>query len=207
LDDCLACSGCVTSAESVLINQQSVDELYKVIHNNIKYKSEQKENLVKVICISISPQTRASLANKYNIDIEKCTKKLCGLFKHHLSASYVFDTTFSRQFSIQESQKEFVRNFQKSEEFKLPILTSVCPGWICYAEKTHGSFILPHISRVKSPQQVMGSLIKDFLAQIMEFTPEQYFIYQLCRVLTKNLKHLEKISTMKNIKQEMLTVF
>lgn len=36
LDDCLACSGCVTSAESVLINQQSFDELYKVIENNKK---------------------------------------------------------------------------------------------------------------------------------------------------------------------------
>ena len=36
LDDCLACSGCVTSAESVLINQQSFDELYKIIENNHK---------------------------------------------------------------------------------------------------------------------------------------------------------------------------
>lgn len=36
LDDCLACSGCVTSAESVLINQQSFDELYKIIDNNRK---------------------------------------------------------------------------------------------------------------------------------------------------------------------------
>ena len=32
LNDCLACSGCITSAESVLITQQSQDELYKVLH-------------------------------------------------------------------------------------------------------------------------------------------------------------------------------
>lgn len=38
-------------------------------------------------------------------------------------------------------------------------------GWICYAEKTHGNFILPYISTARSPQQVMGSLIKDFFAQ------------------------------------------
>ncbi|XP_073239356.1 probable cytosolic Fe-S cluster assembly factor v1g210509 [Porites lutea] len=36
LNDCLACSGCITSAESVLITQQSQEELYKIIANNQK---------------------------------------------------------------------------------------------------------------------------------------------------------------------------
>jgi iron only hydrogenase large subunit-like protein len=36
---------------------------------------------------------------------------------------------------------------------------------VCYAEKTHGSFILPHIARAKSPQQVMGSFVKEYLAK------------------------------------------
>ena len=31
LNDCLACSGCVTSAESVLVAMQSHEEVYKVI--------------------------------------------------------------------------------------------------------------------------------------------------------------------------------
>ena len=34
LDDCLACSGCVTSAETVLINQQSTDEVFKLLESN-----------------------------------------------------------------------------------------------------------------------------------------------------------------------------
>lgn len=33
-------------------------------------------------------------------------------------------------------------------------------GWVCYAEKTHGNYILPYIATTKSPQQIMGSLIK-----------------------------------------------
>lgn len=36
-------------------------------------------------------------------------------------------------------------------------------GWICYAEKTLGSYILPHISSVKSPQQTIGAAIKKHL--------------------------------------------
>lgn len=34
LNDCLACSGCITSAESVLITQQSQDELYRILRLN-----------------------------------------------------------------------------------------------------------------------------------------------------------------------------
>lgn len=34
---------------------------------------------------------------------------------------------------------------------------------MCYAEKTHGSYILPYISTTKSPQQIMGSLIKQWV--------------------------------------------
>lgn len=36
-------------------------------------------------------------------------------------------------------------------------------GWVCYAEKTHGSYILPYIATTKSPQQIMGSLIKQWI--------------------------------------------
>jgi len=43
-----------------------------------------------------------------------------------------------------------------------------CAGWICYAEKTHGSYILPHISTTKSPQQVMGSLVKSYLPAFLD---------------------------------------
>jgi hypothetical protein len=36
LNDCLACSGCITSAESVLITQQSQEELYSVLQQNLR---------------------------------------------------------------------------------------------------------------------------------------------------------------------------
>lgn len=31
------------------------------------------------------------------------------------------------------------------------VLCSECPGWVCYAEKTIGDVIIPHMSVVKSP--------------------------------------------------------
>ncbi|KMY91500.1 probable cytosolic Fe-S cluster assembly factor GD17698 isoform X2 [Drosophila simulans] len=44
------------------------------------------------------------------------------------------------------------------------MLSSSCPGWVCYAEKTHGNFILPYVSTTRSPQQIMGVLVKQILA-------------------------------------------
>jgi hypothetical protein len=41
----------------------------------------------------------------------------------------------------------------------------VSAGWVCYAEKTHGEWILPYLSTAKSPQAVAGTLIKGNLAR------------------------------------------
>ena len=48
--------------------------------------------------------------------------------------------------------------------FYIPLTVT---GWICYAEKTLGSYILPYISSVKSPQQTIGTIVKQHLSQKM----------------------------------------
>ncbi|KAI9253190.1 iron hydrogenase [Sporodiniella umbellata] len=174
LNDCLACSGCVTSAESVLISMQSLEEFHKII--------SQKSYPFTVI--SISPQSRASLAVKYGLSPIQVHKKLVYFFKHHLGIHHVFDTAFTQDLTLVESANEFIQKFrhylanggqeleqgtekprrgQKSKVEGMPLLASSCPGWVCYAEKTHGE-ILPLIATTKSPQQMMGSLVKDYLA-------------------------------------------
>ncbi len=46
----------------------------------------------------------------------------------------------------------------------LPLLASSCPGWICYAEKTNAE-VLPYIATTKSPQAIMGTIVKQMLAK------------------------------------------
>jgi iron only hydrogenase large subunit-like protein len=62
-------------------------------------------------------------------------------------------------------------------------------GWICYAEKTHG-YILPHISQVKSPQQVMGTLVKHLLPQHLglELQPSQIYHVSIMPCYDKKLE-------------------
>lgn len=86
----------------------------------------------------------------------------------------MFDTTFARHLALREHVKEFEERQEKhrlrdqSPESgggtALPMLASACPGWICYAEKAHPE-MLPFIATTKSPQQVMGTLVKTWMGE------------------------------------------
>ncbi|GAA5935677.1 iron-sulfur cluster assembly protein NAR1 [Sporobolomyces koalae] len=174
LNDCLACSGCITSAESVLVTMQSHEEVYRVLR--------EQPDLVPIA--SISPQSVASLAALYDLSLLEAMTGLRRFFKEHLGFRLAFDTTFPRALSLLESRLELAERRahassstatsaaphtalepptkltpSTSSSAPLPILSSACPGWICYAEKTHGE-LLPYVSSIKSPQSISGVLVK-----------------------------------------------
>lgn len=168
LADCLACSGCITSAEGVLITQQSQEEVLKVLNENNAHKLNQRVDDVKLIVCTVSPQSIVSLATKYGLAVEETAKLLAGYLKS-LGVDMVLNTKVADDLALLESRKEFVQRFAAKAKGDqaggvLPMLASSCPGWVCYAEKTHGSFILPYISSTRSPQQIMGMLVKSTLA-------------------------------------------
>ncbi|XP_063700453.1 probable cytosolic Fe-S cluster assembly factor GJ13047 [Culicoides brevitarsis] len=167
LADCLACSGCITSAEGVLITQQSQEELLRVLDENQKAKDSGDVENIKTIVFTVSQQPILSLANRYGLDVETCASKLSAYFKS-LGADVVLGTKIADDFALIEARNEFLDRFN-SEAIEgsknLPMLSSSCPGWVCYAEKTHGNFMLPYISTARSPQQIMGVLVKQLFAQ------------------------------------------
>ncbi|KAH8251522.1 hypothetical protein KR038_011885 [Drosophila bunnanda] len=163
LQDCLACSGCITSAEGVLITQQSQEELLKVLSENTKLKTiDGGSEKVRTVVFTISTQPILSLANRYQIGAEEAARHLSGYFRS-LGADYVLCTKVADDLALLECRQEFVERYRDNEN--LTMLSSSCPGWVCYAEKTHGNFILPHLSTTRSPQQIMGVLVKQYLAE------------------------------------------
>lgn len=105
-----------------------------------------------------------------------------------LGFEHVFDTTFARHVALLEHAQEFHERKHKgngSGGSQLPMLASACPGWVCYAEKTHAE-MLPFISRTKSPQQVMGTLVKEWLGTKWgkTYVPLPISIHPFKRVLT-----------------------
>jgi NADH-quinone oxidoreductase subunit G/NADP-reducing hydrogenase subunit HndD len=55
-----------------------------------------------------------------------------------------------------------------------PLYISACPAWVKYAEQFMPSLI-PHLSTVKSPQQITGVLIKTLVADQTGVKPEEIF--------------------------------
>jgi iron only hydrogenase large subunit-like protein len=129
---------------------------------------------VKLVCISISPQSRASIASKYGLDSAQAYRKITWFLKNHLKVDRVLDIQTAKDISLLESAKEFVARQKANDLSLMPMLASACPGWICYAEKTHGT-VLPLIDSTKSPQQIAGTLLKHHYAAKLHLTPDRIY--------------------------------
>lgn len=182
----MACSGCITSAEGVLITQQSQEEVLKVLNENNANKLAGNDEAVRTVVFTVSQQSILSLAHKYNSsNVDEMAQLLSGYLKR-LGADFILDTKIADDLALIESRTEFVERYKaevldnngtdaKGGTPTLPMLSSSCPGWVCYAEKTHGTFILPYISTTRSPQQIMGVLVKQYLTNRLNISPERIY--------------------------------
>ncbi|KAJ1645016.1 Cytosolic Fe-S cluster assembly factor nar1 [Coemansia erecta] len=191
LNDCLACSGCVTSAETVLITMQSHHELLSILEENRRLHSSGQGAQAKHVVVTVSPQTRASLAVKYKLSTTSVARRMTGILKQ-MGVDHVFDSAFTRDLTLVESAREFVQRYNSSEGQvgdgkSLPVLASWCPGWVCYAEKTH-SEVLPWMSTTKSPQQTMGSVVKDYMAKKLAISPDHIYHVAIMMCYDKKLE-------------------
>ncbi|KDR75890.1 hypothetical protein GALMADRAFT_69035 [Galerina marginata CBS 339.88] len=195
LNDCLACSGCITSAESVLITLQSHTEVLNFLTANASSTPP------KIPVISIAPQSLASLAASLSssssgkVTPRQVLRRLKVFCRDVLGFAYVFDTTFARELALREHVAEFLerrdRAAEKENEGQLPMLASACPGWICYAEKAHAE-MLPFIAKTKSPQQVMGTLVKSWMGGQWGRTPDGVYHVTVMPCYDKKLEASRK---------------
>uniref|UniRef100_A0A8C5SHS1 Nuclear prelamin A recognition factor n=1 Tax=Laticauda laticaudata TaxID=8630 RepID=A0A8C5SHS1_LATLA len=189
LSDCLACDSCITAEEAVKVYQQNPNEFFRVLNLNKKCDTSKH----KVLAVSICPQSLPYFAAKFNLSVTEAARRLCGFLKS-LGVHYVFDTAIAADFSLLESQKEFVQRYrqQNQEEHVLPMFSSACPGWIQYAERVLPSMVIPHICTAKSPQQIMGSLVKNYFARQQNLSPDKIFHVVVAPCNDKKLEALRE---------------
>lgn len=216
LTDCLACSGCVTSAEAVLVSLQSHAEVLNSLdaHPRIPLSIEQDGKIAaeaipdegRIFVASVSPQVRASLAATYGISekeagymIDQFLRGPHGLSaggKHGSGFTWVVDTNIMREAVLVLTADEVDESLNSNSLAldgasnlppKRPILSSACPGWVCYAEKTH-PFVLPHMSRMKSPQALMGTFFKTVLGKSLGVSPSRIWHLAVMPCFDKKLE-------------------
>ncbi|ODV76894.1 nuclear architecture related protein [Suhomyces tanzawaensis NRRL Y-17324] len=180
LSDCLACSGCITSAEEILVAQHSHDELIRALTD-----SRENPDSTKVFVASVSHQSRASIATAFDLSVESVDKLLINLFVHQMGFAYVVGTAVGRKLSLIQEAQNIIH--KKETGFQGPLLSSICPGWVLYAEKTH-PYVLPRVSTVKSPQQITGCILKSLTAHDLGVRREDVYHLSIMPCFDKKLE-------------------
>jgi len=119
LSDCLACSGCVTSAEAVLMSHHSIDKLKELCTQQIQ--SEKKKKIV----FTISPASLSDLyRHLYIEEHESGTSsvlpsrqwlfaKVATFLHNEFGAEMVIDGTLPQTISLLESATEFCYRYRR----------------------------------------------------------------------------------------------
>ena len=171
LTDCLACAGCVTSAETVLLEHQSVAELLERLRGG----AERAADVVVVVTVSL--QSAVALAHRYGLPPGEARARLAHVLRG-LGVRAVLDDASGRDLALLEAAHDFVGRYRRhaaGAAGQLPMLTSECPGWVLYAEKTQGAYLLPHLATAKSAQGVMGTLVKRRVARRLGVPPGRVY--------------------------------
>lgn len=123
----------------------------------------------KIVVVSTAPAIRVALAEEFNADpdFDFTGKMVAGLKK--LGFDYVFDTNFSADLTIMEEGTELINRLNEGGKF--PMFTSCCPGWINMVEKSYPE-LRENLSSCKSPQQMIGAVIKTYFAKKINAKPE-----------------------------------
>eukprot|EP01083_Nonionella_stella_P161407 528646_1 len=155
---CVQCGQCTLHCPVGAIHESdAVHDVMELI--------ESKHDKHKVLVCSTAPAIRVALSEEFNGDPGAISTKQMISACRQCGFDYVFDTNFTADLTIIEEGTEFINRLNGAAmdgNNTLPMFTSCCPGWINMVEKVYPELI-PHISSCKSPQGMMGSLIKNYI--------------------------------------------
>jgi len=158
--DCIYCGQCIVHCPVGALDVASaVDEIDALL----------KDKKGKILVVQFAPSIRSSIGEIFGIPYGTLvTGQLTASLKK-LGFDKVFDTNMSADLTTVEEAKELV--WRVKENKPLPMFTSCCPAWIRYLE-FYRPDLIPNITTVKSPQNMLGSLIKTRWAQKNNIDPK-----------------------------------
>lgn len=162
VSSCINCGQCVMVCPTGALREQS----------HIKEVLEALNDPEMFVVVQHAPAVSVTLAEEFGL---KPGTDICGIMTaalRQLGFDRVFDTSFSADLTIMEEGSELVKRLTTGGQ--LPMMTSCSPGWIKFVEQYYPDF-LPNLSTCKSPQQMLGAVIKSFFAQREGLDPKKIF--------------------------------
>lgn len=133
-----------------------------------------------VVCaVQVAPAARTSWGETLDLPRELATEgRLAATFRA-LGFDYVFDTNFGADMTIMEEGSELLERL--GGKGTMPMFTSCCPGWVRYLKIKHPDK-LAHLSSAKSPQQMFGALLKEYVGLKLGMVPPRQGAHELAGV-------------------------
>lgn len=136
----------------------------------------------KHVVVQVAPAVRVAIGEEFGMDPGTITtgKLVSALRALHFDA--IFDTDFGADLTIMEEASELIHRIQNGGV--LPMLTSCCPAWVKFFEHQFPDMLdIP--STCKSPQIMLGAIIKTYYAEKMGLKPEDIFVVSVMPCLAK----------------------
>ena len=162
VSSCIHCGQCVRVCPTgALVERNQVREVLRALAD---------PNLFCVV--QHAPAVSVTLAEEFGIPPGSDIDGRMVAALRSVGFKRVFDTSFTADLTIMEEGSELVHRIKTGGV--LPMMTSCSPGWIKFVEQFYPEMI-PNLSTCKSPQQMMGALIKSFVAEREGVEPRRIF--------------------------------
>jgi NADP-reducing hydrogenase subunit HndD len=148
---CISCGQCTAVCPTgALTERDDTDKVWEALADPTKH-----------VIVQTAPSIRATIGECFGMPIGTNVegKMVAGL--RRLGFDKVFDTNIGADLTIVEEANELVERIKNGGT--LPMITSCSPGWVKFCELYYPD-MLDHLSSCKSPQQMLGAVIKTYYA-------------------------------------------
>jgi NADH-quinone oxidoreductase subunit G len=180
---CVKCGQCANHCPTgAIVENDETPAVWAALHDSTKH-----------CVVQIAPAVRVAIGEAFGLPPgTNLTGKLYTALRR-LGFKAVFDTNFAADLTIMEEASEFVERFVHKRG-QLPLITSCCPSWTDFMEKTHYDFI-DNFSTAKSPQQMLGVLAKTYYAKKQGLDPAKIYVASIMPCTAKKYE-LERTNEM-----------
>jgi iron-only hydrogenase group A len=183
---CINCGQCIMVCPTGALHEKShFGEVLDAINNPDKK-----------VAVQYAPAISVSLAEAFRMKAGEDINGLLNAALRKIGFDYIFDTTFSADLTIMEESAELIRRIVNGEP--MPMFTSCCPAWVKYAEE-FAADLLPNVSTCKSPQQMLGAVIKTWFAEQEGIKPENIYSVSIMPCTAKKFEAQRIMMTRKGL--------
>lgn len=184
--NCIGCGQCVLVCPTSALNERSsIDEVMDSLNN---------PNLIPVV--QFAPSISVSLAEEFGMKTGKDLNGVLNATLRKIGFKYVFDTSVAADIAVIETANELINRLESNTN--LPLISSCCPAWVKFMEQFYPNQ-LNLLSSSKSPQQILGSLVKSYFASQKDFDPSNIYSVSVMPCLAKKFEARREEMTSKGV--------